>query len=128
MWGIISIGWHALILSINFKLQRFTPLHAPLVMLAFFLNTAVVLSTPLNFILIIQNINGLGNFIIIGLVLNANWVLTSLAVLINLIGQLLFLNVHYKLVDVGSILQLVLTAAIAIYSLRQSELVMRNDL
>ena len=97
-------------------------------MLAFFLNTAVVLSTPLNFILIIQNINGLANFIIIGLVLSANWALTSLAVLINLIGQLLFLNVHDKLVDVGSILQLVLTAAIAIYSLRQSELVMWNDL
>ena len=90
-------------------------------MLAFFLNTAVVLSTPLNF-------NGLANFIIIRLVLSANWALTSLAVLINFIGQLLFLNVHYKLVDVGSILQLVLTAAIVIYSLRQSELAMRNDL
>lgn len=47
---------------------------------------------------------GFAFFLICGLVLNTNWILTTLGIGASFIGAILLYTVHYGIVDVGSIL------------------------
>lgn len=53
---------------------------------------------------IAQNIIGYSYFLICGLVLNANWMLTTIAIIIDLIAALLFYPLSYDIADAGVII------------------------
>ena len=68
--------------------------------------------------MIIQNALGYAFFLISGLVLSSNWLLTTLSILLNLLAALLFYSEGMNIVDIGSIVQFMSISAVVIYSLR----------
>ena len=125
---IATIIWHFLLIILSHKLPRyFCNLHAPLLVVSFYFNTAMMVLSALSYVVIIQNVIGFAFFLICGLALSASWILTSIAILINLIGALLIIVLHYNINDVGTVAQYIVISALVIYVLYFKELVMKNE-
>lgn len=104
-----------------------TPIHGPLVTLCYYFIFCITLASPLT--VNAFNVNTIFYYfqLISALLLNANWLLTSIAILMNLIGALTAYNIHHFIFNVNQNIIFILTTLVVIYAVWNNEQMLKND-
>eukprot|EP00347_Sterkiella_histriomuscorum_P012331 403369004 len=80
---------------------------------------------PISYVGNISNAISYPLFLFCGLLLNNHWIMTSIAIIINLVCVLLYIGLHYHVYDVGAISQIGFTTSFVIFAVYHSERLMK---
>eukprot|EP00347_Sterkiella_histriomuscorum_P014290 403361440 len=129
-WVIIGVflGYHVLLILLNIKFKYyFSYFHGPLLILSFILNCVSNYIQPLSDVNIIGNAVNYSFFLFCGLLLNTQWILTTISIIINLICALVYLVLYYKIADAGILTQYFFTTALIVFAVYHQERLMKEN-
>lgn len=122
-----TLSLQVILILLNWRFKRLTVCHSSLLITSFLISIGISYFQPKTNVMLIQTVVVFEFYLICGMMLNVNWILTSMSIMINLVCGVSFLYIFFSVHDVGAIVLLAATTLFAILALYHSEKMQKNE-
>ena len=122
-----TLSLQVILILLNWRFKMLTVFHSSLLITSFLISIGISYFQPKTNVMLIQTVVAYEFYLICGMMLNVNWILTSISIMINLVSGVVFLYNFFSVHDVGAIVLLAATTLFAILGLYHSEKMQKNE-